>query len=78
MHVGTSGNTGRNVTLLSAAPVPSSGWVLIGDLNKFIPCWPQRFVVLVRDSIIAGAPRNQDLVDGDVELQFRVQVIGSR
>ena len=37
-----------------------SGWTLIGDLGKFVPCSPQRFVVSSTDHVVAGAPQLAD------------------
>ena len=43
--VGTAPTDGaKNFTLLAAAPVLSTGWTLLGDLTKLVPCSPQRFV----------------------------------
>jgi hypothetical protein len=61
LDIGTAGDTGRNFTLLAAAPVLSSGWVLVGDLTKFVPCSPQRFVAASKDARRAGALHEQDL-----------------
>ena len=47
----------HNYTLLAAAPVLSSGWALIGDLTKFVPCSPQRFVA----PSSRAAPRDSDM-----------------
>ena len=69
------GNTGRNFTALAAAPVPHSGWVLLGDLSKYVPCSPQRFVAPSRDPVRANAPRETDFTSG-AELEFNV--IGSQ
>ncbi|CAE8598043.1 unnamed protein product, partial [Polarella glacialis] len=44
----TSKETGcvrHNFTLFAASPVLSSGWTLLGDLSKFVPVSPQRFVM---------------------------------
>lgn len=72
LPVGTSGVPSvetKNFTLALAAPVLSSGWALLGELDKIVPCSPQRFVA----PSSAGAPRDADLTAGDeVGLAFRV------
>ena len=68
-------NTGRNFTALAAAPVLHSGWVLLGDLSKYVPCSPQRFVAPSQDPLRANAPREADFASG-AELEFTV--IGSQ
>lgn len=78
LSIGTSGAPGpnsninpkQNFSLLAAAPVLSSGWVLLGDLRKLVPCSPQRFVA----ASTAPAPRDTDFTR-DNELAFTV--IGS-
>ena len=34
----------QNFTLYAAAPILDSGWTLLGDLRKLVPCSPQRIV----------------------------------
>jgi len=59
--------------LMAAAPVLSSGWVLLGDLRKFVPCSPQRFVAPSVVGELDGAPRDADLVGGTASgLEFTV------
>jgi len=76
----------RNFTLYAAAPVLSSGWTLVGDLSKFVPCSPQRFVAEAVDRTLAGAPHDRDLTgrggdvsrgSGGVEGSLAFSVIGS-
>ena len=58
----------KNFTLFHAAPVLSSGWTLLGEMSKFVPCSPQRFVALSS----AGAPRAVDLTRSGADLTVRV------
>lgn len=47
LDVGTSGVQSealKNFSLFAAAPVLANGWVLLGDMSKFVPCSPQRCV----------------------------------
>jgi hypothetical protein len=72
LEVGTAGDTGRNFTLMAAAPVLSSGWTLIGDLSKFVPCSPQRFVAPAQDASRDGALQERDLINAAGTLEFVV------
>ena len=47
----------QNFTLYAAAPILESGWTLLGDLRKLVPCSPQRFVA----PSATAAPTDADL-----------------
>ena len=75
LPVGTEGTApkdgAKNFTLFAAAPVLSSGWTLVGDLSKLVPCSPQRFVAPSTRSL--GAPLDTDLTGGTAAgLKFTV------
>ena len=78
LPVGTGGPRRRRAApfalefvLYAAAPVLHSGWTLLGELDKLVPCSPQRFVA----PSDAAAPRDGDFAteQGD---GFRVEVRG--
>lgn len=74
--VGASAASGlhtHNFTLYSAAPVLSTGWVLVGDVSKFVPCSPQRFLAPATNLARGGAPQDNDLhPTRDFALEFVV------
>eukprot|EP01052_Picozoa_sp_SAG31_P041356 SAG31_NODE_6249_length_2103_cov_0.889721_2_plen_338_part_00 len=66
LPVGTAGASAQapepkqNFTLFAAAPILASGWTLIGDMTKFVPCSPQRFVA----QSSASMPKDTDFGAG--------------
>ena len=78
LPVGTEGTAPKdgtkNFTLFAAAPVLSSGWTLVGDLSKLVPCSPQRFVAPSTRAL--GAPLDTDLT-GDSAAGLKFTVLGS-
>jgi hypothetical protein len=52
----------HNFTLLTAAPVLASGWALLGDLSKFVPVSPQRFVRVAPPLAGSSAPFEVDVI----------------
>ena len=58
----------RSFRLLAAAPLLSSGWALLGELDKICPVSPQRFVAPGS----GDAPHDTDLVSAASELTFTV------
>ena len=70
LHVANTGpvsQSQKNFTLFAAAPV-LDGWTLVGDMTKFVPCSPQRFVAPAS----AHAPRAKDFDLGSGGLRFIV------
>ena len=65
----------HNFSLFAAAPVLSNGWALLGELNKFVPCSPQRFVVQPSHPA-SGGLQEVDMWDSNTALHF--VVIGAR
>ena len=61
----------RSYRLLVAAPVLRSGWALLGDLHRYAPVSPQRFVA----SSEHGAPRHDDFATSSAS-GFTVDVLG--
>jgi hypothetical protein len=78
LPVGTAGTApkdgAKNFSLFAAAPVLSSGWTLVGDLSKLVPCSPQRFVAPSTRTL--GAPLDTDLT-GDTVAGLKFTVLGS-